>query len=44
REKAELLADGPPLVFAAIKETLRATEAMGFQDALDQLNKEKLPT
>ena len=44
QEKAELLADGPPLVFAAIKETLRATEAMGFQDALDQLNKEKLPT
>ncbi|WP_420723812.1 MULTISPECIES: carnitinyl-CoA dehydratase [unclassified Hwanghaeella] len=44
REKAELLAEGPPLVFAAIKETLRATEVMGFQEALDQLNKEKLPT
>jgi crotonobetainyl-CoA hydratase len=44
REKAELLAEGPPLVFAAIKETLRATEVMGFREALDQLNKEKLPT
>lgn len=44
REMAELLADGPPLVFAAIKETLRETEALGFQDALNLLNRQQLPT
>lgn len=44
REMAALLADGPPLVFAAIKETLRETEDKKFQDAIDMLNGEKLPT
>lgn len=44
REKAALLAEGPPLVFAAIKETLRETENLKFQEALDMLNQEKLPT
>ncbi|MBO6835446.1 MAG: carnitinyl-CoA dehydratase [Alphaproteobacteria bacterium] len=44
RETAALLADGPPLVFAAIKETLRETENKRFQDAIDMLNGEKLPT
>lgn len=44
RETAALLADGPPLVFAAIKETLRETENKRFQDAIDMLNGEILPT
>ncbi|MEM7293851.1 MAG: carnitinyl-CoA dehydratase [Pseudomonadota bacterium] len=44
REKAQLLADGPPLVFAAIKEVLRETENMKFHDALDAMMKEKFPT
>lgn len=44
REMAALLADGPPLVFAAIKETLRETEDRKFQDAIDMLNGEKLST
>ena len=35
REIARLLADGPPLVFAAIKETLRRTEGLPFQSAMD---------
>ena len=34
-EIAELLAKGPPLVFAAIKETIRATSHLPFQDAMD---------
>jgi crotonobetainyl-CoA hydratase len=44
REKAELLAAGPPLVFAAIKEVLREAEAMRFQDALARLNREEFAT
>ena len=35
RELAETLAQGPPLVYAAIKEVTRAAENMRFQDALD---------
>lgn len=33
RELADLLANGPPLVFAAIKETIRMTEDLKVQDA-----------
>ncbi|MEM7209977.1 MAG: carnitinyl-CoA dehydratase [Pseudomonadota bacterium] len=44
RAKAQVLADGPPLVYAAIKEVLRETENMKFQDALDMLMNEQLPT
>jgi crotonobetainyl-CoA hydratase len=44
RELARLLADGPPLVFAAIKETLRRTEGLPFQQALDLVTKKQLPT
>ena len=44
REKAELLASGPPLVYAAIKEVLRESENMKFQDALNKMNKEEFPT
>ncbi len=44
REIAQLLATGPPLVFAAIKETARATENMDFQESIDLLNTEGLAT
>lgn len=44
REKAALLADGPPLVFAAIKEVLREAEGMRFQDALARMNREEFAT
>jgi crotonobetainyl-CoA hydratase len=44
RELAGLLADGPPLVFAAIKETLRRTEGLPFQAAMDLVTKKQLPT
>jgi crotonobetainyl-CoA hydratase len=43
-ETARLLASGPPLVFAAIKETARVAEALGFQDALDLVTSSSLPT
>jgi crotonobetainyl-CoA hydratase len=43
-ETARLLASGPPLVFAAIKETARAAEALGFQEALDLVTSSRLPT
>ncbi len=41
---ARLLADGPPLVFAAIKEVIRETETMAFQPAIDLINARTLPT
>ncbi|HEY7747554.1 MAG TPA: carnitinyl-CoA dehydratase [Aestuariivirgaceae bacterium] len=44
REIAELLASGPPLVFAAIKETLRETEHLPIQQAFDLVTKRKLKT
>ena len=44
RELARLLADGPPLVFAAIKETLRRTEDLPFQAAMDLVTQKRLPT
>lgn len=44
REVAALLADGPPLVFAAIKETLRETLHLPIQQAFDKVTKRKLPT
>jgi len=43
-ETARLLAAGPPLVFAAIKETARAAESLGFQEALDLVTSSSLPT
>jgi crotonobetainyl-CoA hydratase len=43
-ETARLLASGPPLVFAAIKETARVAESLRFQDALDQVTSSTLPT
>lgn len=44
REIARRLAEGPPLVFAAIKETVRETETLDFQAALDLLNAKSLPS
>jgi crotonobetainyl-CoA hydratase len=41
---ARLLASGPPLVFAAIKEVVREAEAMRFQDALNRVTKRQMPT
>ena len=43
-EVAAMLAEGPPLVFAAIKEVSRASENMRFQDALDGITGRKFPT
>jgi crotonobetainyl-CoA hydratase len=43
-EIARLLASGPPLVFAAIKEITRAAEAMTFQDALNRITCRQFPT
>jgi crotonobetainyl-CoA hydratase len=44
REMAELLASGPPLVYAAIKETLRETLHLPVQQAFDLVTKRKLQT
>ena len=43
-EVARLLASGPPLVFAAIKEVAREAEAMGFQEAMNYITKRKFAT
>ncbi len=42
RDLAALLASGPPLVFAAIKEVLRETEGLAFQDAMNIITGRKL--
>ncbi len=44
RELAQLLASGPPLVFAAIKETLRMTESRTTQESFDLLRASAIPT
>ncbi len=41
---ARMLAAGPPLVFAAIKETARAAESLSFQEAMDLVTSGSLPT
>ncbi|MCV0394009.1 MAG: crotonobetainyl-CoA hydratase [Rhizobiaceae bacterium] len=43
-EVARLLASGPPLVFAAIKEVAREAESMGFQEAMNWITKRKFRT
>ncbi len=43
-ELARLLESGPPLVYAAIKEVIRAAEGMKFQDALNRMNKRQFAT
>jgi len=44
RKMAKVLASGPPLVYAAIKEIVREAENMKFQDALDKITSSTLPT
>jgi crotonobetainyl-CoA hydratase len=44
RELADLLAAGPPLVFAAIKEVVRETMHLPVQEAFDMVTKRRLPT
>lgn len=41
---ARLLAAGPPLVQAAIKEIVREAEALRFQDGLNRITKRQFPT
>jgi crotonobetainyl-CoA hydratase len=43
-EVARLLAAGPPLVFAAIKETARVAESLSFQEAMDLVASGSLAT
>jgi crotonobetainyl-CoA hydratase len=42
-EVARMLEAGPPLVFAATKETVRAAEGLTFQEAMDLVTKRQLP-
>ncbi|NIQ95927.1 MAG: carnitinyl-CoA dehydratase, partial [Desulfuromonadales bacterium] len=44
REVADLLAGGPPLVYAAIKEVDRETAHLPVQQAMDLITGRKLPT
>ena len=44
RALADLLASGPPLVYAAIKEIVREAEDMKFQDALNRITKSQFAT
>jgi crotonobetainyl-CoA hydratase len=43
-ELARLLASGPPLVYAAIKEIVRDAEDAKFQDTMNRITKRQLPT
>ncbi|MEM6889375.1 MAG: carnitinyl-CoA dehydratase [Pseudomonadota bacterium] len=42
REMADLLASGPPLVYAAIKDIVRDAEDAKFQDAMNRITKRQL--
>lgn len=44
RKLADLLASGPPLVYAAIKEIVREAEDMKFQDAMNRITKSQFET
>ena len=44
REMADLLASGPPLVYAAIKEIVREAEDMCFQDAMNRITRSQFET
>ncbi|MEM8795253.1 MAG: carnitinyl-CoA dehydratase [Pseudomonadota bacterium] len=44
RELAQLIASGPPLVYAAIKEVVRDAEDSKFQDCLNRITKRQLKT
>ena len=41
---ARMLESGPPLVYAAIKEVVRAAENMAFQDAMSRIGKRQFAT
>ena len=41
---AELLASGPPLVYAAIKEIVRDAEDAKFQDCMNRITRRQLAT
>jgi len=44
RDMADLIASGPPLVYAAIKEVVRDAEDSKFQDAMNRVTQRKLAT
>ena len=44
REMAQLIASGPPLVMAAIKEIVRDAEDAKFQDAMNRITQRQLQT
>ena len=44
REMARLIASGPPLVYAAIKEVVRDAEDSKFQDTMNRITRRQLPT
>ena len=44
RELAALLADGPPLVFASIKEVVRESQTLGFEDAIGRIMRRAFPS
>ena len=44
RKMAALIASGPPLVYAAIKEIVRDAEDSRFQDAMNRITKRQLPS
>jgi len=44
RAMADLIASGPPLVMAAIKEVVREAEDMKFQDALNRITRRQFAT
>ncbi|MGJ8604827.1 MAG: carnitinyl-CoA dehydratase [Marivita sp.] len=44
RKVAALLASGPPLVYAAIKEIVREAEDTAFQDMMNRITKRQLPS
>lgn len=44
RALADLLASGPPLVYAAIKEIVREAEALKFQDGLNRITQSQFET
>lgn len=44
RKMADLIASGPPLVYAAIKEIVREAEDMKFQDAMNRITKSQFAT
>ncbi|WP_424987959.1 carnitinyl-CoA dehydratase [Microbulbifer sp. S227A] len=43
-ELAQLIASGPPLVYAAIKEIVRDAEDSKFQDAMNRITQRQLPS